>query len=213
MSPQLICSKLNAESRSEIENLWNQKKTLFKSPLDEDYRKKLQNRLDHILDPKEERLSLFGVFNEGKLIATWVVFRWLNLPSYSLNELVIDNPQKSSQLYIACVNSLLNKIFPLMESEGYYSFYILALLRSYQLRALKKGKMWEVPPELTPYQRYDLSIECLIPPMTKPNFTYWDLMGQRYWPQTLWVRRGRLKDEFLIPQLLKSSNREHTSEE
>lgn len=202
------CRKLTSSDRPVIADLWSKKKTIFKIELNEEYRDKLLWRLDNFLDEAQSESCLYGAFIDDHLIATWSVYLWGKIPYYTLGDFFIKSENSSPTSYKKIVNLTLNKIFADMESANRFTFFIIALLRPYQERALFRGEIWRIPEDLEAFARYQVCLEDVIPALTKPNSPiYWNLMGDRLWNKDLWIRRGTLKNEYLAPRLLAKLNR------
>lgn len=198
----LECIKLKYEHLSLISDLWLNKEKIFKDKVDQDYLNGLKSKIEKIFSQYSNQITVYGIMQQGVLIATWSVFRWTQLPYYTIEELVIHNPEKSVTRYKKVINLLLSNIHSDMEKEKRYTFYILAMLRNYQKSSLVKGENWSIPEDLHVFDRYNLFVEAIIPANTQPQKVYWDMMGHKFWEKDLWIRRGCLKDKFLIPMLM-----------
>lgn len=199
-----ICRVLLENDISDMTKLWKNKDTVFKVPVDEEYFLNLEDRVFQSLAGKhKDRSTIYGIFEHGNLVATCGVYRWQGLPYYTVGELIIGKSERSPKIYIEFMNLFFQNIFPLMEAEERYQFFILNYLRPYQEKKLIDNKIWQIPEEITPFHRYNIYLETLIKANTQPAATYWDLMGKKKWAKNLWIRRGVLKDEYLIPNLMR----------
>lgn len=194
----LYCRTLDLSDIAILERLWLEKKTVLKEDLTLSHPTEVRERLASLSKNLNTRWLVFGIFENEVLIATWSVFKWPSLPYYTLTDLFIAG-EMSPKAYYEKINLFLDAIIPNMESQKYFNFYILTLLRPYQRKCLLENRIWPIPARIRQFQRYDFQLESIIKKNTVPSEAYFYMMGQRTWNNDLWIRRASLKLEILIP--------------
>lgn len=187
--------RISVENINEVAELVQNKQSVLKQPAP-------YVTTDRFIEKiKSEGIEFYGIYNQGKLEGIIGVNKWKMLPYYTIFDLFISTGA-SAKKYNAYIISAMQKITESMEVCGRFQFYVLTLVRAFQRNKLKDGKMWEVNAKYEPFNRYNVSIETIVPANTRPNYeAYWNMMGKEEFPEDIWIRKYVLKNEFILEHI------------
>lgn len=189
--------QLSSSDENQVQDLLKHKEKLLKEKLPQEAIP--SERMIRLINDPIYRV--YGAFIDDELIGVGAAELWSKLPYYNISNFFLQPGRSVIEYRNFCVQ-VVNQMMADMEALGRFQFYMFTLLRPYQKRSLEQGDMWRFPDKFTCFDRYYVTVEAVIKANEPAKYaTHAWLTGGKTWSSDVWIRKGVLKNEFLVNYL------------
>lgn len=155
----------------------------------------------------DQKLTLFLLARDGQPRYLLGTRRWDQMPYFSMfdfRSLSVGSSVGDRKL----LNVLFEETFKRMHADSLFTFFYATRARSFPTKVLEVNGAIAPLRGLPVFDRYDLTIDGIVPRAVVPKFHYQQsLLSLETRPANYWIKRGTLKMQYLAEFLLRSESR------